>query len=119
MNQNVGIALVLARNVPDITMDSAKHASMAITWMAKRVRSVMLIVRLVLVLSPLNVQDAQRDSFWMLPQTLLFQRSEILLIFVELFVMRTQKDFIMFWQGITVPMSARIDHHSLVITGQI
>ena len=89
------------------------------TYQEQLVRSVMLIVRLVLVLSPLNVQDAQRDSFWMLPQTLLFQRSEILLIFVELFVIRTQKDFIMFWQGITVPMSARIDHHSLVITGQM
>jgi len=64
MNQNVGIALVLARNVPDITMDSAKHASMAITWMAKRVRNAMLIVQHAQEDCQLNVLDVIKATSW-------------------------------------------------------
>ncbi len=77
MNQNVGIALVLARNVPDITMDSAKHASMAITWMAKRVRNAMLIVQHAQEDCQLNVLDVIKATSWTSLQTALLEQSKI------------------------------------------
>jgi len=98
--------------------DSAQLVSMAITWMAKRVRNAMLIVPHALEVYRPNVVDVQRDTFWM--WLLIVQKHDrILAGHVGSCAIRIRLGGIMSSQGITVPMSARIDHHSLVITGQM
>ena len=73
----------------------------------------------VLDLRTTNVQDVQRDSFWMLQQTVLGQQSETLILFVEQIVIKMLLDGTTFWQATIVPMWDPTDHLNLETIGLI
>ena len=64
-NRNACFVIAFAQLVLDIIMANVQLASMAITWMAKRVRNAMLIVPLAQGLLQHNAQDATKTTIWM------------------------------------------------------
>jgi hypothetical protein len=118
-NQFADFVTVLAQLALDIITDNAQLVSMAITWMAKRVRNAMLIVPHALQVYQLSVLDVIKAISWMSPQIRLGKLSWIPRKDVGLIARKILLDGTTFLRVITVPMSARITHPNLEIFGLI